>query len=105
PDFYIFQTLDRTLEVHLPGFAGTSKADASRNNTGDDVNGSFLTTNGLPWGMELILPEGSSFEHPYEKTDMITAYPQFSIWASSGGSSNADWYQTPSIGNVIDLTN
>lgn len=105
PDFYIFQTLDRTLEVHLPGFAGTSKADASRNNTGDDVNGSFLTTNGLPWGMELILPEGSSFEHPYEKTDMITAYPQFSTWASSGGSSNADWYQTPSIGNVIDLTN
>lgn len=105
PDFYIFQTLNRSLEVHLPGFAGTAMADASLNNTGDDVNGTYLTSTGLPWGMELILPDGTNFEHPFEKTDMITAYPQFSTWASSGGSSNANWYQTPSIGNVIDLTN
>lgn len=105
PDFYIFQTLNRGVEVHLPGFSGTVMADASLNNTGDDVNGTYLTSTGLPWGMELVLPEGTSFEHPFEKTDMITAYPQFSSWASSGGSSNANWYQTPSIGNVIDLTN
>ncbi len=105
PDFYIFQTLNRGVEVHLPGFSGTSEADASLNNTGDDVNGTYLTSTGLPWGMELVLPEGTSFQHPYEKTDMISAYPQFSSWAASSGSSNANWYQTPSIGNVIDLTN
>lgn len=104
PDFYIFQTLDRSVEVHLPGFAGTSEANTALNNTGDDVNGTYQTTNGLPWGMELVLPEGTNFKHPYEKIDMITAYPQFSAWASSNGTTNADWYQTPNLGDVIDLT-
>lgn len=105
PDYYIFQTTNRALEIHLPGFAGTSEADASLYNTGDDVNGTYQTTNGLPWAMELVLPEGSSFEHPYEKTDMITAYPSFSSWAASGGLSNADWYQIPVLGSVISLFN
>lgn len=103
PDFYIFQTEDRGVEVHLPGFSGTSQADASLYNTGDDVNGSYQTVTGLPWGMELVLPEGTSFKHPYEKIDMISAYPQFSAWATSGGASNSDWYLTGILGNLVDL--
>tara|TARA_R110001592_G_C13192255_1_gene753020 strand:+ start:6418 stop:8139 length:1722 start_codon:yes stop_codon:yes gene_type:complete len=103
PDFYIFRSNDRGREVHLPGFAGTAAADASLYNTDDDVNGTYKTANGLPWAMELIL-DGTSFQHPNEMVDMIEAYPNFGNWASSGGGSNADWYQTPAPGKTIDIS-
>lgn len=103
PDFYIFRSNDRGREVHLPGFAGTAAADASLYNTDDDVNGTYKTVNGLPWAMELIL-DGTSFQHPNEMVDMIEAYPNFGNWASSGGGSNADWYQTPAPGKTIDIS-
>lgn len=102
PDFYIFHREERGREVHLVGFSGTAAADASLNNTGDDVNGSYQTVNGLPWAMDLVL-DGENFQHPYEKIDMISAYPQFSNWASSGGSANTDWYQNPTLGDIVDL--
>lgn len=101
-DFYIFHQGQRGREVHLVGFNGSAAADASLNNTEDDVNGSYQTAAGLPWAMDLVL-DGDNFQHPFEKIDMITAYPQFSSWASSGGSSNANWYQTPNIGDVVNL--
>lgn len=101
-DFYIFEREERGREVHLVGFSGTAAADASLNNTQDDVNGTYQTVNGLPWAMDLIL-DGENFQHPYEKVDMITAYPQFSTWAGSGGNSNQNWYQNPNIGDVVDL--
>ncbi len=101
-DFYIFHRLERGREIHMVGFTGTAAADQSLYNTGDDVNGTYKTVNGLPWAMDLVL-DGSNFKHPFEKVDMITAYPQFSAWASSGGSTNPNWYQTPSIGDVVNL--
>lgn len=101
-DFYIFHREQRGREVHLVGFTGTAAADDSLNNTEDDVNGTYQTATGLPWAMDLVL-DGENFQHPYEKIDMITAYPQFSTWASSGGNSNANWYQTPNIGDVVNL--
>lgn len=104
PDFYIFHRENRGREIHLVGFSGTAEADPSLFNTEDDVNGTYKTASGLPWAMDLIL-DGENFQHPYEKTDMITAYPQFSTWAASGGNSNVDWYQVPIIGSVIDLFN
>jgi len=103
PDFYIFHRQQRGREIHLPGFAGTSEADGSLFNTGDDVNGTYKTVNGLPWAMDIVL-DGSNFQHPFEKIDMITAYPNFSLWAGSNGASNNDWYQTPNLGDVVDLT-
>ncbi len=101
-DFYIFHREERGREIHLPGFAGTAAADQSLYNTGDDVNGTYKTANGLPWAMDIVL-DGENFQHPLEKVDMITAYPKFSLWAGSAGASNTDWYQTPNLGDVVDL--
>jgi len=103
-DFYIFRDGERGREVHLPGFAGTAAADVTLNDTEDDLNGSYKTSTGLPWAMELIL-DGTNFEHPREKVDMIQAYPQFSRWAASGGESNLTWYLNPALGETIDLNN
>ena len=102
PDFYIFHRLERGREIHLVGYTGTAAADASLYNTGDDVNGTYKTAAGLPWAMDLIL-DGENFKHPYEKVDMISAYPQFSTWASSGGISNLDWFENPSLSDIVDL--
>lgn len=101
-DFYIFHRLERGREIHLPGYGGTAVADQSLYSTGDDVNGTYKTVNGLPWAMDLVL-DGENFQHPLEKIDMITAYPKFSQWAGSAGASNTDWYQTPTLGDVVDL--
>lgn len=101
-DFYIFHKEERGREIHLSGFSGTSAADANLYNTGDDVNGTYKTATGLPWAMDIVL-DGENFQHPMEKIDMITAYPKFSLWAGSAGASNSDWYQTPNIGDVVDL--
>ena len=103
PDFYIFRSNERGREVHLPGFAGTAAADASLYNSNDDVNGTYRTSNGLPWAIELIL-DGTSFNHPNETVDMIEAYPNFGNWAGSGGGSHADWYQAPAPGKTINLS-
>lgn len=104
PDYYLFRNGERGREVHLPGFAGTTAADATLNNTKDDVNGTYKTATGLPWAMELIL-DGTHFRHPREKVDMIKAYPQFSGWAGSGGENNSTWYQNPTGGETIQLGN
>lgn len=101
-DFYIFRREERGREIHLSGFSGTSAADANLYNTGDDVNGTYKTATGLPWAMDIVL-DGENFQHPMEKIDMITAYPKFGLWAGSAGASNADWYQSPNIGDVVDL--
>ena len=103
PDFYIYRTSNRGQEIHLPGFSGTSEADASLYNTSDDVNGTYKTASGLPWAMELIL-DNDSFQHPSETIDMIEAYPNFANWASSGAGSNVDWYQSPAPGKTIDIS-
>ena len=101
-DYFIFRNGERGREIHLPGFAGTAAADATLNNTKDDINGTYKTAAGLPWAMELVL-DGTHFQHPREKVDMIKAYPQFSSWAGSGGENNVTWYQNPTGGETIDL--
>lgn len=101
-DFYIFHKNQRGREIHLSGFSGTNAADANLYNTGDDVNGTYKTTTGLPWAMDIVL-DGDNFRHPMEKVDMITAYPSFSLWAGSAGAQNSDWFQTPNLSDIIDL--
>jgi len=101
-DIYIFRTQDRGLEVHLDGFSGTSEANPSYFNTGDDVNGSYETESGLPWALEVVTPD-KSFEHPLEKVDILVAYPQFQAWAESSGAQNQNWLDNPLVNEIFDL--
>ena len=94
PDVYIFRTADRGLEVHLDGFLGTSAANSSYNNTVDDVNGTYSTSTGLPWALEVVTPN-KTYRHPLEKVDILVAYPNFQQWAESSGSQSQDWMDSP----------
>ena len=69
-------------------------------NTVND-NGHYKTVNGLPWGLEIIL-EGQ-YKSPKEKVDMLAAYPAFELWATSNGTQNVNWYETPVESNVFDI--
>ncbi len=102
PDVYIFRSNDRGLEIHLDGFSGTSAANSSYYNTGDDVNGTYETASGLPWVLEVVTPD-KSFEHPIEKVDILVAYPEFQVWAESGGSQNQNWMSSAVTSQIFDL--
>ena len=101
PELYIFRSADRSYEIHRSEFPATSVADLSLFNTIDD-NGNYKTGNGLPWGIEIFLD--GQYKSPREKVDMTLAYPQFSLWATSGGSENTTWYTTPVEANVMDIS-
>jgi len=101
PELYIFRTDDRSYEIHRSEFPATAAVDLSLFNTLDD-NGNYKTINGLPWGIEILLD--GQYKSPREKVDMTAAYPQFSLWATSGGTENATWYNIPVEANVIDIS-
>lgn len=99
PDYYIFKTDNRGQEVHLTGFSGTNAVDNQLYNTADDVNGTYKTSSGLPWAIEVVSYD--SFQHPMEKVDIVVAYPNFQQWATSGGLLNLDWFETPDITKIF----
>lgn len=103
PDLYIFRSNERGHEVHLSGFSGSAIADANYFNTNDDYNGTYKTANGLPWVLEVITPNGVSFNHPRERTDILVAYPGFQAWAESLGGVSTDWFLAPRDTSVIDV--
>lgn len=102
PDFYIYRTAERGREIHLSGFTGTEAADVSYFNTGLDVNGTYKSSRGLPWAIEIIYPLSLYYKHPLEKIDALVAYPQLSTWAQSNGISNKTWMLYPTAGKVYE---
>jgi len=52
----------------------------------------FLTDRNLPWGLEI---EAKSFAIPNEKELFLNAYPEFEEWATSGGTKNKKWFESP----------
>lgn len=100
PELYLFRSSDRSREVHRSNFGPTAAADLSWFNQWDD-NGNYETVNGLPWGIEIIID--GNFKSPIEKTEILDAYPDFQTWATSGGSSQTDWYTRPVDSKVFDI--
>lgn len=92
PELYLFRSGDRSHEVHLSGFPTTATLNPALVNTKDD-NGNYKTATGLPWGMEIIT--SGTWNHPLEKIDILDAYSQFQLWATSGGVLNLTWYTLP----------
>jgi len=91
---FIFVNKVRGVEVHLPDYAPTSKANLSLFGTGDDnsipAQGKYYkTANNLPWAINTY----EQFDYPKEKVDISQAFIHFAAWATSGGTSFTDWYK------------
>lgn len=82
----------RSWETHLKAFSGTGALNTGYYDTEDDAsNGinSFVTQNNFPWVLNL----SDNWSHPLEKIDISRAYPDFSLWVTSGGEQKSNWYQ------------
>ncbi|GAB2778566.1 hypothetical protein GCM10027275_22470 [Rhabdobacter roseus] len=91
---FIFTNGKREVEVHLPNFAPTDKADKALLGTLNDTSkpGSgryYKTANNLPWVIEIPV----QFKYPAEKESIMDAYSNFGKWAGSNGTQYVDWFQ------------
>ena len=96
PNFNPFIMVDmvREIEVHLPDYLPTDRADQTLFGTiDDDTNPAndkyYKTVSNLPWAINI--PE--TFEYPIEKKDITAVYLKFAQWAESGGTLFQDWYK------------
>jgi LruC domain-containing protein len=60
----------------------------------------FSSKDNLVWG--LMLPV--DFQYPKEFTNVREAYPGFTEWAKSSGSTNTDWYNTPETDKIYTFS-
>jgi LruC domain-containing protein len=87
------QGVSKGIEVHLPGRAPSGRADMTLFRTSDDysVTGSsktYVTATGLPWVLDIPY----EWDYPSELTEITRPYPGIANWATSGGTSNTNWY-------------
>jgi len=112
---FIFKDVNagKRTEIHLANYPPTSAMDHSLFGTFDDATTTsggvgtgnwFKTANGLPWALDI----SSSFVWPKETKPVNTAYLHFVAWATSAGTSFADWYSNVAGGyrdtNVLRTT-
>ena len=89
---FIFTGGIRSRETHLKGFQPTSQANYSFLGTEDDASQgghTYQTSSGLPFGLNF--PE--TLSPSMEGHVIIDPYPKFTIWVTSNGRSEVDWYK------------
>jgi LruC domain-containing protein len=94
-DFFIYRSNDRTLEIHMPGYAPTDWFNFARFGTADDTSNVsqeryFRSTTNLPWGLKI----SDNWDYPREYIDVLWAYPDYEQWVESSGSLATAWYKT-----------
>lgn len=92
----------RAREIHLPGYAATSKANTALFGTsGDDTRPNagkwYKTHRNLPFALHMA----EKFEYSLERKSVLEAYPRFADWSQSGGVNAKDWYSPASTNRVI----
>ena len=90
---FIIVNHDRSVEVHLAGYAPTDLMNEERFGQDDDdsIPGEgryYKSANNLPWG--LLLP--GEWDHVVEMVELLDAYVHFQEWAETGGELYQDWY-------------
>ncbi len=86
----------RSLEIHLknkkvsPTF-NTEYFKMYDDNSDGEAGNTFISSNNMPWAM--VLP--TLWAHPYERIDLIKAYPEFIEFITSEGIENKTWYTLP----------
>lgn len=83
----------RGLEIHLPGYPPTDKANLSYFGQHDDTSSAasnryYLNSNGLPWALEF----SSSWHYPAEYQDLLKTYPKFEDFIRFDGGQFTDWF-------------
>lgn len=90
-DAYIFRSLSRSHETHLPAYSGTYRANSAHYGTGDDGSAPgryYVDTNGVPF--VLNLPQSTNY--PSEFTHVAQLWPSITSFAASGGTTNQNFY-------------
>lgn len=97
-DFFISRLREsdnRHIEVHMGGYAPTEAArsdyEALKRESSriDKAKGFYYSNDGLVWALNVP----AEIAHPYEKVDILKAYPELEKWAQSGGTQAKDWYK------------
>ncbi|WP_038863893.1 LruC domain-containing protein, partial [Vibrio campbellii] len=83
-------------EVHLPDHSPTEKFDTGLFSLNDDDSNQtlgkyFKTELNHTWALFIT----SEWQWPTERTDILSAYPDFQGYVESSGVSNLDWHQNP----------
>ncbi len=92
---FLISNGQRGVEIHLPGYSPTNKADKSlfgteADNSSETANRYYLTTDNRPWGLNFT----EQFDYPVERQNIENAYLHYMDWARSGGKTFTDWYKT-----------
>ncbi len=95
-DFFIY---NGSTEIHKRGFA-PALGGAYPSGDIEDGAGSQYYSNGnnLIWAIDVP----AVINHAVEQTNFLKAYPQFKAWATSSGTSNANWYNSPVSEHIIN---
>ncbi|MVN23433.1 LruC domain-containing protein [Mucilaginibacter arboris] len=101
---FLISNLRRGYEIHLPGYAATDKANAALFGTTDDASfvagrKSYTSRENWPWALSF---NDTSFNYPLETINITAAYPHFTDWAGSGGTSFVDWYSNLTTGYRVN---
>ncbi|MBS2021328.1 MAG: LruC domain-containing protein [Deltaproteobacteria bacterium] len=92
-DLFIARSDDFGHQLHLSQYAGTDRMNAGLFGGADDRStqaAHFIDERGLPFAM--TVPE--SVHWMQERAEISTGYPDIIGFASSGGATNANWYET-----------
>lgn len=84
----------RSKEIHLADYPPTALVDKSYFDTYQDATDTnsgkyYRSSTNLPWAINFY----DKFDYPYEKADILKAYPKMASWASSNGLNYSDWYK------------
>ena len=94
PDFFLFRSTSRDLEVHLAGYPPTEYANMGNFGTGDDASLTYpgnwyKTDDNYPWA--LYFSTDNWVPAVKENIPIFRAYPDFAGWVTSGGEQNQNW--------------
>lgn len=82
---------DKTKEIHVRGFNPVfSEYDFAQAGVNKAIP--YASDKNLVWGVKI--PQEVKFQHVVEKVNFCDAYKDFAAWATSGGTTNLDWYKT-----------
>lgn len=89
---FLIVNKNRLKEIHLPTkpttyYPTTTAIETSP--TVKDSDGNFKSSTGLPWAINIT----GEYKAPKEKVIITDAYNYFATWATSGGTTKADWFQ------------
>ena len=98
---FIFANSNRGIEVHLPKYQPTNKADVSLFGTKGDGSRPndklyYVVSHWLPqMPFAINLPGVKDFPIPEEQEKIHETYPGFKPWIASNGATDKDWYKKP----------